>query len=487
LGHNLRLKGHNENMYPLHLENQYEKFFEKQFAGIAEKLNRKVIGVLQKKVRTDEYVRQDTPSEEIMTFILKLKEQFDEWIDASSLEKQIAHNFNLLDAWSRDKTIEAIKSLLTRLNTPQSSSITGRPTPQGASGELWLTTVNMLSGNTGMTAVLRDRMIKRNLGLIRSLASQHLEDMTRILGDGLTQGKSLKEITDSIELITSVNRNKAKFWATDQAGKFFGEVTKIRQTSAGIQGYIWRTVRDGRVRDEHAALNGKYFTWKKPPPAGPKGEPAHPGETYRCRCWAEPAFGPEYEDKNQTPEDPLIYMKQNSLEQELNQHENVIKYQRAQETLQVFNQNGKLVMLKHGGASRVYVTPAEMRKLNNAVLTHNHPAGWNFAPTDPRHVGNSFSIEDIKTACYGNLSHIRVITPQYRFVMSRPAGGWDKNYFDKVIQPIYNKYEDEVKKEFMNKIEKGDISIEQAIANHFHEIWSRVSRELGIEYIREEI
>lgn len=126
-----------------------------------------------------------------------------------------------------------------------------------------------------------------------------------------------------------------------------------------------------------------------------------------------------------------------------------MKNQLAKETLQVFGQNGRLVMLKHGSASRFYVTPAEMKKLKNAVLTHNHPSGRNFAPTDPRYVGNSFSIDDIRTACRGNLRKIRAITPRYRYVMRRPAGGWDKNYFDKVIEPMYIKQENEVMREFI--------------------------------------
>jgi SPP1 gp7 family putative phage head morphogenesis protein len=298
-------------MYPLHLENQYEKFFETQFAKIARRLNREVLLALKNEARTDGDRRHDTPLEDIMALILGLKDQLGDWIDAATLEKQIARNFHLLDAWSRDKTAEAISTLLSRLNTPQLPSVTGRPAPTGATGELWLTTVNMLSGNTGMTAAIRDRMIKQNLGLIRSLAYKHLDDMTRILVDGLTQGKTLKEMTDSIEHLTGVNRSKAKFWAADQASKFFGEVTKERQTSAGIPGYIWRTLKDGRVRDNHGAVSGKYFDWKNPPAVGSRGRRVHPGEDFRCRCWAEPAFGKDYEDPMEKY-DPLEYMRKNT-------------------------------------------------------------------------------------------------------------------------------------------------------------------------------
>jgi hypothetical protein len=46
--------------------------------------------------------------------------------------------------------------------------------------------------------------------------------------------------------------------------------------------YIWRTRRDGKVRQSHAANNGKIFAWNNPPSTG------HPGEDYGCRCTAEP-------------------------------------------------------------------------------------------------------------------------------------------------------------------------------------------------------
>ncbi|MFO1089568.1 MAG: minor capsid protein [Hyphomicrobiales bacterium] len=46
--------------------------------------------------------------------------------------------------------------------------------------------------------------------------------------------------------------------------------------------YVWRTVRDERVRLTHRANEGHMFSWNDPPPTG------HPGEQPNCRCWAEP-------------------------------------------------------------------------------------------------------------------------------------------------------------------------------------------------------
>jgi hypothetical protein len=46
--------------------------------------------------------------------------------------------------------------------------------------------------------------------------------------------------------------------------------------------YLWRTVRDDKVRGAHALRNDSLFRWSEDLPGG------HPGEDYNCRCWAEP-------------------------------------------------------------------------------------------------------------------------------------------------------------------------------------------------------
>lgn len=53
-----------------------------------------------------------------------------------------------------------------------------------------------------------------------------------------------------------------------------------RQRNFGMEFYVWRTVGDDKVRDAHAALNGKLCRWD---------EGIRPGEDYGCRCYAEPS------------------------------------------------------------------------------------------------------------------------------------------------------------------------------------------------------
>ena len=58
----------------------------------------------------------------------------------------------------------------------------------------------------------------------------------------------------------------------------------IRKT--GSNKYKWRTQKDSRVRLTHRKLEGKIFSFDKPPIID--GRPLHPGEDYNCRCVAIP-------------------------------------------------------------------------------------------------------------------------------------------------------------------------------------------------------
>jgi SPP1 gp7 family putative phage head morphogenesis protein len=84
--------------------------------------------------------------------------------------------------------------------------------------------------------------------------------------------------------IEGVSERHAAFIARDQLGKFAGALNQAQDQYAGSTEYIWRTMKDNRVRHEHEELEGKRFSYKKPPPCG------HPGKDYQCRCTAEALF-----------------------------------------------------------------------------------------------------------------------------------------------------------------------------------------------------
>jgi SPP1 gp7 family putative phage head morphogenesis protein len=99
-----------------------------------------------------------------------------------------------------------------------------------------------------------------------------------------------------------VSKSRADLIARDQVLKLNSQITRTRQTSAGIKRYTWTTSGDERVRGnpnglypdsdrDHWSLDGRTFSWDAPPVVNPKtGETAHPGEDFQCRCVATPVL-----------------------------------------------------------------------------------------------------------------------------------------------------------------------------------------------------
>lgn len=58
-----------------------------------------------------------------------------------------------------------------------------------------------------------------------------------------------------------------------------GTIKKIKNPR-----YIWRTMKDGNVRNKHIIREGLVFEWSRPPDDG------NPGEPINCRCHGEPYY-----------------------------------------------------------------------------------------------------------------------------------------------------------------------------------------------------
>jgi SPP1 gp7 family putative phage head morphogenesis protein len=75
-------------------------------------------------------------------------------------------------------------------------------------------------------------------------------------------------------------------------GQYLRKGTPIRLTfkdQHATPQYVWRTRGDAKVRPEHAANEGRLFSWGDPPATG------HPGEAHNCRCEAVPYIPGETE------------------------------------------------------------------------------------------------------------------------------------------------------------------------------------------------
>jgi len=147
---------------------------------------------------------------------------------------------------------------------------------------------------------------------------------------------------------------------------------------------------------------------------------------------------------------------------------------RKTEKVVVFADDGTIVFEKAGGESSVSFTPDELRLFENNILTHNHPRG------------SSFSMDDVALATFWNLKGIRACGSQYRYYLNRPASGWSREMWKKKIKPLAEKIDNDVFQRFSELINKGELTPEEANYRHWHEVWSRVAKEVGLDYGREE-
>ena len=129
-----------------------------------------------------------------------------------------------------------------------------------------------------------DSFVERNVSLIKDIPEQSIQRIETKTRVAIERGDSLKSITDDVIKELGIAKNRSKLIARDQTNKFIGKLTELRQTSLGIEQYVWSTARDERVRSEHRARNGKVFSWDDPPSDG------HPGEPIQCRCRAIPVL-----------------------------------------------------------------------------------------------------------------------------------------------------------------------------------------------------
>ena len=136
--------------------------------------------------------------------------------------------------------------------------------------------------------------VAENASLIKTLPDEAISDIEQMVFRDARRGLSPQKIRANILEQFNVTKARAQLIARDQVSKFNGRLSELRQKQTGITRYEWQTSEDGRVRDDHARLNGEIFSWDDPPitvTSGKRaGEKNHPGGDVQCRCQALPVI-----------------------------------------------------------------------------------------------------------------------------------------------------------------------------------------------------
>ena len=125
---------------------------------------------------------------------------------------------------------------------------------------------------------------EENVALIRTVPERYFDRIQKRIEEAFEAGERPQDVAEDIQEIGNISERDALRIANDQIGKLNGQLNEARQEQLGVEKYIWRTVNDNRVRDEHSEREGEEFAWDDPP------EDGHPGEPINCRCYAEPVL-----------------------------------------------------------------------------------------------------------------------------------------------------------------------------------------------------
>ena len=166
----------------------------------------------------------------------------------------IEANLARMATWHRERLIKTFRSAL---------GVSIRPFLLDATVAAFMT--GKVRDNVDLIKTIPERAhdgLERRLGDLLETEPFNQQALTRVLRDEFkSSGYNLRRIT------------------RDQTSKMTGQLTQLRHQQLGIQGYIWVTSEDERVRPTHQFNNGRAFRWDAPP-----GETGHPGHDVLCRC-----------------------------------------------------------------------------------------------------------------------------------------------------------------------------------------------------------
>jgi len=194
-----------------------------------------------------------------------------------SMDKELSASYGMYDL---KRQLKNLSSLNTKLSTAE-----------------WKKTVHKTFGINLMEDYysgdfykdMIEKWIAENVKLISSVSKESLGNIKERVYRNYMEGKPPSGIVSDLQEQYGLDKRRAKLIARDQTAKLNAAITKHQQKDAGISRYEWSTCLDERVRESHAELEGKIFSWDNPPETD-GGRRCHPGEDYQCRCCALPVF-----------------------------------------------------------------------------------------------------------------------------------------------------------------------------------------------------
>lgn len=145
-----------------------------------------------------------------------------------------------------------------------------------------------------MTAAANDVMqatIGEQVGLIKSIAEQHLSQVEGLVMRSVSLGRDLGTLADEIEARYGVTKRRAALIARDQNNKATATMQRVRQLGLGIKQAQWCHSHAGaHPRPSHvkAAADKVVYDVEKGWYDPDEGQYIWPGTLINCRCFSRP-------------------------------------------------------------------------------------------------------------------------------------------------------------------------------------------------------
>jgi SPP1 gp7 family putative phage head morphogenesis protein len=132
-------------------------------------------------------------------------------------------------------------------------------------------------------------VIGEQVGLIRSIAQQHLSEVEGLVMRSVARGRDLGSLTKDLQARYGVTKRRAALIARDQNNKATGTLTAARQAQVGITEGVWKHSHAGKApRPSHVKADGARFDLSKGMYL--EGEWVLPGHAINCRCTWQPVI-----------------------------------------------------------------------------------------------------------------------------------------------------------------------------------------------------
>lgn len=241
-------------LYPFGVEREYQRFAKRFTKAMFESVKEEIYRICRLAVNSA--LKADGLSEDILAIMQDIKKRFNGKIAAAQIVAELKRIALQTENFNSQQYRAVMRSAL-KVDIFQH--------------EPWLNEL------TEMWTI-------ENVRLITSIPEQFFGEVEGIVSRGLMDGTLTDNLGEQIERVYGVSERRGELIARDQVGKLNGDLTMYRQTTTGIESYIWSTSKDTRVRPEHADREGMEYRWDSRPPGG------HPGKAIYCRCVALPVI-----------------------------------------------------------------------------------------------------------------------------------------------------------------------------------------------------